>query len=36
MELLTKLSYDSDANVSMSAVFALGLISAGTNNARIA
>ena len=36
MDLLTKLSYDSDANVSMSAIFALGLIGAGTNNSRIA
>ena len=36
MDLLTKLSYDTDANLSMSAIFALGLISAGTNNARVA
>jgi len=36
MDLLTKLSYDSDAQVSMSAIFALGLIGAGTNNSRIA
>lgn len=36
MDLLTKLSYDSDENVSMSAIFALGLIGAGTNNSRIA
>jgi 26S proteasome regulatory subunit N1 len=36
MDLLTKLSYDTDVNVSMSAIFALGLIAAGTNNARVA
>ena len=36
IDLLTKLSYDTDANISMSSVFALGLISAGTNNARVA
>ena len=36
MDLLTKLSYDTDANVSMSAIFALGLIGAGTNNSRLA
>jgi 26S proteasome regulatory subunit N1 len=36
MDLLTKLSYDSDVNVSMSSIFALGLIAAGTNNARVA
>jgi 26S proteasome regulatory subunit N1 len=36
MDLLTKLSYDTDTNVSQSAVFALGLIGAGTNNSRIA
>lgn len=36
MDLLTKLSYDTDAGVSQSAIFALGLIGAGTNNSRIA
>lgn len=36
MDLLTKLSYDTDVNVSMSAIFALGLIGAGTNNSRLA
>ena len=36
MDMLTKLSYDSDANIAMSAIFALGLIGAGTNNSRIA
>ena len=35
MDLLTKLSYDTDANVSMSAIFSLGLIGAGTNNSRL-
>ncbi len=35
MDLLTKLAYDTDANIAMSAIFALGLIGAGTNNARI-
>jgi 26S proteasome regulatory subunit N1 len=36
MDLLTKLSYDTDTNVAMSSIFALGLIGAGTNNSRIA
>ena len=36
MDLLTKLAYDSDAEVSMSAIFALGLIGAGTNNSKLA
>lgn len=36
MDLLTKLAYDTDVNVSMSAIFALGLIGAGTNNSRLA
>jgi 26S proteasome regulatory subunit N1 len=36
MDLLTKLSYDTDAGVSMSSIFALGLIGAGTNNSRLA
>jgi 26S proteasome regulatory subunit N1 len=36
MDLLTKLSYDTDVNVSMSAIFSLGLIGAGTNNSRLA
>lgn len=36
MDLLTKLSYDTDVNVSMSSIFALGLIGAGTNNSRLA
>jgi len=36
MDLLTKLAYDTDVAVSMSAIFALGLIGAGTNNSRLA
>jgi 26S proteasome regulatory subunit N1 len=36
MDLLTKLSYDTDTNVAMSAIFSLGLIGAGTNNSRLA
>eukprot|EP00939_MAST-03C_sp_MAST-3C-sp1_P002237 g2237.t1 len=35
-DLLSKLSHDSDSEVSMNAIFALGLIGAGTNNSRIA
>jgi len=35
MDLLNKLAYDSDKEVSMSAIFALGLVGAGTNNSRI-
>jgi len=35
-DLLNKLAYDSDAEVSMSAIFALGLIGAGTNNSKLA
>lgn len=36
MDLLNKLAYDSDADTSMSAIFALGLIGAGTNNSKLA
>ena len=36
MDLLNKLAYDSDKQVSKSAILALGLIAAGTNNARMA
>lgn len=36
MDLLTKLSYDSDKQVSKSSILALGLIGAGTNNSRLA
>jgi 26S proteasome regulatory subunit N1 len=34
MDLLTKLSHDTDAETSQRAIFALGLIGAGTNNSR--
>jgi 26S proteasome regulatory subunit N1 len=36
IDLLYKLAYDSDAEVSMSAIFALGLVGAGTNHAKVA
>ena len=36
IDLLTKLSYDTDPTISMSAIIALGLIGAGTNNSRLA
>lgn len=36
MDTLSKLSHDSDSEVAQSAVIGLGLIGAGTNNARIA
>ncbi|XP_076907209.1 26S proteasome non-ATPase regulatory subunit 2 homolog A-like [Bidens hawaiensis] len=36
MDTLSRLSHDADAEVAMSAVISLGLIGAGTNNARIA
>ncbi|MDR3737136.1 MAG: hypothetical protein P4L10_16585 [Acidobacteriaceae bacterium] len=36
MDMLTKLTYDPDKEVARSAIFALGLISAGTNNSRLA
>lgn len=36
LDLLNKLAYDSDANVAMSAIFALGLVGAGTNNSKLA
>jgi len=36
LDLLNKLAYDSDADVSMSAIFALGLVGAGTNNSKLA
>ncbi|CEF69124.1 26S proteasome non-ATPase regulatory subunit 2 [Strongyloides ratti] len=35
MEVLSKFSHDSDYDVAHNSIFALGLISAGTNNARI-
>jgi 26S proteasome regulatory subunit N1 len=36
MDMLTKLTYDQDREVSQAAVFGLGLIGAGTNNSRMA
>jgi 26S proteasome regulatory subunit N1 len=36
MDLLNKLAYDSDKLVSKSAILALGLIGAGSNNSRVA
>lgn len=36
MDTLSRLSHDTDSEVAMSAVMSLGLIGAGTNNARIA
>lgn len=36
MDLLNKLAYDTDPDTSMSAIFALGLIGAGTNNSKLA
>lgn len=33
---MSKLAYDSDPEVSMSAIFALGLVGAGTNNSKLA
>ncbi|XP_078438316.1 26S proteasome non-ATPase regulatory subunit 2 homolog A-like [Wolffia australiana] len=36
MDTLSRLSHDSDSEVAMSAILSLGLIGAGTNNARIA
>ena len=35
-DLLTKLAYDQDAETAMSAIFALGLVGAGTNNSKLA
>jgi 26S proteasome regulatory subunit N1 len=35
MDLLTKLSHDQDTELSQRAIIALGLIGAGTNNARL-
>jgi 26S proteasome regulatory subunit N1 len=35
LDLLNKLAYDSDKQVSMSAILALGLVGAGTNNSRL-
>ena len=36
LDLLSKYSHDNDAEVSQNAIFAMGLIGAGTNNARLA
>uniref|UniRef100_A0A0E0LZV5 26S proteasome non-ATPase regulatory subunit 2 homolog n=1 Tax=Oryza punctata TaxID=4537 RepID=A0A0E0LZV5_ORYPU len=36
MDAMSRLSHDADAEVSMAAIISLGLIGAGTNNARIA
>ncbi|KAL5706883.1 26S proteasome non-ATPase regulatory subunit 2 B [Ranunculus cassubicifolius] len=36
MDTLSRLSHDSDSEVAMAAIISLGLIGAGTNNARIA
>jgi len=36
LDLLNKLAYDSDPEVGMSAVFAMGLVGAGTNNSKLA
>ena len=36
LDLLNKIAYDSDADVSMSAIFAMGLVGAGTNNSKLA
>ena len=36
LDLLNKLAYDSDADVAMSSIFALGLVGAGTNNSKLA
>nr|GME13348.1 26S proteasome non-ATPase regulatory subunit 2 homolog A-like [Ipomoea batatas] len=36
MDTLSRLSHDSDAEVAMAAIISMGLIGAGTNNARIA
>jgi len=33
---LNKLAYDSDEEVAMIAIFALGLVGAGTNNSKLA
>jgi 26S proteasome regulatory subunit N1 len=36
LDLLSKYSHDNDQEVSMNAIFAMGMIGAGTNNARLA
>ena len=36
LETLSKHSHDNDADVAINAIFAMGLVGAGTNNARLA
>jgi 26S proteasome regulatory subunit N1 len=36
MDILSKYSHDNDLQVALNAIFAMGLIGAGTNNARLA
>lgn len=36
IDTLSKFSHDSDAEVAHNAIFAMGLVGAGTNNARLA
>jgi len=36
VDVLNKYSHDNDADVALNAIFALGLVGAGTNNARLA
>jgi 26S proteasome regulatory subunit N1 len=36
VEIMSKMTHDSDADVALNSIFTLGLIGAGTNNARIA
>lgn len=36
MDTLSRYSHDNDLQVAMSAIFAMGLVGAGTNNARLA
>ncbi|KAI8611309.1 armadillo-type protein [Chytriomyces sp. MP71] len=36
LDILSKYSHDNDADVALNAVFAMGLVGAGTNNARLA
>lgn len=35
LEILSKYSHDSDADTARNAIFALGIVGAGTNNARL-
>ena len=36
MDMLSKLSHDNDAEVAHNSIFAMGVVAAGTNNARLA